>query len=77
MLLVIGGCLQEAIVRTVGLSGPTLADGNIIRGPATLSVAAQVTADQASLLYCHQLVLAFRGRGFVGDSGDPQFNCPF
>ena len=36
--MVIGGCLQEAIVRTVGLSGPTLADGNIIRGPATLSV---------------------------------------
>ena len=25
-------------MRTVGLSGPTLADGNIIRGPATLSV---------------------------------------
>lgn len=38
MLLVIGGCLQEAIVRTVGHSGPTQADGNIIRGPATLSV---------------------------------------
>ena len=36
-------------MRTVGLSGPTLADGNIIRGPATFSVAAQVTADLCRL----------------------------
>ena len=48
MLLVIGGCLQEAIVRTVGHSGPTQADGNIIRGPATLSLAAQVTLDRSN-----------------------------